>query len=347
MADKAQRRVKCLNTLPFFDFKFFPERCDSMELQYLEYFMKVVELQHVSHAAEELHMAQPALSRIIRRLEDELGTSLFERVGKNIMVNENGKIVYKYAGMIFETLGKMRTEIEYRQKMEQRVVKLGFNSASILMPGLMAKYHACHPEVTVEFTGQSSNNPGTMFFIDSYFRPQTRNDFIPLLEESFYLAYSEKHRFAQLNDMQLTPMEYAKETFLYSKGCHSAYEATKAFAKHNDFEPMGIMECVSTETIMTFLESGMGVALIPNISWNISKHPTIVYRTIPGRPLVRRLYMQIMLQLDSFPAGNSFVAFCKSYFEMIQQLVKKHNVKKESIVELVAKTEMARGEAVI
>lgn len=315
-----------------------------MELQYLEYFMKVVELQHISHAAEELHMAQPALSRIIHRMEEELGTTLLDRGGKNIVVNESGKIVYKYAETIFETLDKMKTEIEYRQKMEQQIVKLGFNSASILMPSLVANYHLCNPEVTVEFTGQSSGNPSIMFFIDSYFKPQNKNGFIPLLEETFYLAYSKKHRFAQMSDLELTPEEYAKETFLYSKGCHSAYDATKAFSKHNDFEPMGIMECVSTETIMTFLESGMGVALIPNISWNISKHPSIVYRTIPGKALTRTLYLQTMLQVESFPVGDSFVHFCKEYFQMIQRLGKKYDMRKENIVELASETAVLQGE---
>lgn len=305
-----------------------------MELQYLEYFMKVVELQHISKAAEELHMAQPALSRIIHRMEEELDTPLLDRVGKNIAVNENGKIVYKYAEIIFDTLDKMKMEIEYRKKMEQQVVKLGFNSASILMPGLVAQYHKLYPEVTVEFTGQAAGNSGTMFFVDSYFRPQNRSGFIPLMEETFYLAYSDRHRFARMSDEELTPEEYSKETFLYSKGCHSAYDATRAFSKHNDFEPLGIMECVSTETILTFLESGMGVALIPDISWNISKHPSIIYRPISDKPLTRTLYLQTLLPVDSFPVGDSFIGFCREYFQMIQRLGKKHDLKRESIVEL-------------
>ena len=58
-----------------------------MELLQLRYFKRVAELQHMTKAAEEFHIAQPSLSKTIRLLEDELGTELFDRKGKYIVLN--------------------------------------------------------------------------------------------------------------------------------------------------------------------------------------------------------------------------------------------------------------------
>ena len=55
-----------------------------MELYQLRYFAKVAEMEHMTRAARELNLSEPALSRAIRQLEEELGTKLFERRGRSI-----------------------------------------------------------------------------------------------------------------------------------------------------------------------------------------------------------------------------------------------------------------------
>ena len=62
----------------------------SMELLQLEYFYAVAKTQHVTHTAEQLHIAQPALTQSIHRLEKELGVPLFHRNGRNIALTEYG-----------------------------------------------------------------------------------------------------------------------------------------------------------------------------------------------------------------------------------------------------------------
>ncbi len=55
-----------------------------MELRQLRYFVEVAEREHISEAAEHLHVAQSAISRQIANLEDELGTPIIERIGRNV-----------------------------------------------------------------------------------------------------------------------------------------------------------------------------------------------------------------------------------------------------------------------
>ena len=62
-----------------------------MNLSQLHYFQIVAEEEHISRAAEKLHISQPSLSTTIRRLESELDTPLFDRRGRNIYLNKAGQ----------------------------------------------------------------------------------------------------------------------------------------------------------------------------------------------------------------------------------------------------------------
>lgn len=62
-----------------------------MELQQLRYFVRVAQVESISKAAKSLHISQPALSKSIMRLEQELGCDLFDRTGKRIHLNEKGR----------------------------------------------------------------------------------------------------------------------------------------------------------------------------------------------------------------------------------------------------------------
>jgi DNA-binding transcriptional LysR family regulator len=68
-----------------------------MELRHLRYFIVVAEEQNVTRAAERLHVSQPALSRQIRDLEDELGVTLFVRTAKSLALSEAGKVFLREA----------------------------------------------------------------------------------------------------------------------------------------------------------------------------------------------------------------------------------------------------------
>ena len=75
----------------------------AVELRHLRYFVAVAEAENVLRAAtRKLHVSQPAVSRQIRDLEDELGVQLFERSGKAISLTEAGRLFLKEAGAVLE-----------------------------------------------------------------------------------------------------------------------------------------------------------------------------------------------------------------------------------------------------
>lgn len=66
-----------------------------MELHQLRYFVQVARLESVSKASQALHISQPALSKTIGKLEDELGCQLFDRTGKRLLLNDRGRFSSK------------------------------------------------------------------------------------------------------------------------------------------------------------------------------------------------------------------------------------------------------------
>ena len=83
-----------------------------MELLQLYYFKVLAEREHLTRTAESLMIAAPSLSATISRLENELGVKLFDRVGRNIRLNENGRILQRYVNEIFDALQNAKTELK-------------------------------------------------------------------------------------------------------------------------------------------------------------------------------------------------------------------------------------------
>jgi len=75
-----------------------------MELRHLRYFLKVAETKNFSKAAELLFMSQPPLSRQIKQLEEEIGTALFDRSNKKVVLTEAGKYFQKEVQLLLEQL---------------------------------------------------------------------------------------------------------------------------------------------------------------------------------------------------------------------------------------------------
>ncbi len=82
-----------------------------MDILQLTYFKKIAELENVSKASEELMVAQPSLSKVIKTLETELDTKLFDRVGKKIVLNNNGRILLAHTNLILQNIEDARAEI--------------------------------------------------------------------------------------------------------------------------------------------------------------------------------------------------------------------------------------------
>src|ERR1700679_2109928 len=97
-----------------------------MDTRQLECFRVVAEMQHVTRAAEALGMPQPALSRMMGRIQDELGVSLFEQAGRSIQLTPAGTAFLRRTQRILSEYGDARREVSDIARGESGVIALGF-----------------------------------------------------------------------------------------------------------------------------------------------------------------------------------------------------------------------------
>lgn len=119
---------------------------DWLNYHHLLYFWTVAKEGGISRAAERLHLAQPTLSSQIKKLENSIGTKLFERTGRSMVLTDTGQVVYRYADEIF-TLGRELTDTLKGRPSEKRL-KLTVGVPDVL-PKLVV-YELLRPAIEME-----------------------------------------------------------------------------------------------------------------------------------------------------------------------------------------------------
>jgi LysR family transcriptional activator of glutamate synthase operon len=122
-----------------------------MELRQLRYVEAVARHRHFTRAAEELHVAQSALSHQIRRLEAELGTELFERTSRRVAPTEAGDAVAARARRVLSEIDGVKEEIDELEGVVRGHISIGalLPGGEIDVPGLVARFSEAHPGIEV------------------------------------------------------------------------------------------------------------------------------------------------------------------------------------------------------
>lgn len=121
-----------------------------MELRQLEYFVAVAEEANFTRAAERVHVAQPAVSAQIAKLERELGESLFDRARREVQLTAAGQAVLPHARAALAAAADARAAVAELSDLVRGSVTIGTVTAhDVDMPSLLAQFHEAHPHVDI------------------------------------------------------------------------------------------------------------------------------------------------------------------------------------------------------
>ena len=183
-----------------------------MELLQLQYFKIIAECQHITKAANKLMISQPSLSNTLSRIENELGVQLFDRQGRNIVLNRYGEIVLEHANNILRELDNIRTEIDELEQRQNRVITIASTDSMYLREWLPTfigqnpdltirhfvstteKIHAGLLNGVIDF-GILSNIPDNQMF---HYHTLWKDQYIVLMPQSSALEEKPVHDFAEL-----------------------------------------------------------------------------------------------------------------------------------------------------
>ena len=124
-----------------------------MNLNQLHYFSKLAEVEHYTKAAEELNISQPSLSHAIRDLEKELGTKLFEKQGRGVVLTKYGRLFREYADESLKILDTGIRKVRSLTGQTEGVVELAYiyTLGSEFVPQLVSDFIRTHEELKVQF----------------------------------------------------------------------------------------------------------------------------------------------------------------------------------------------------
>jgi DNA-binding transcriptional LysR family regulator len=237
-----------------------------MELLQLNYFRTVARLEHMTKAAEELRIAQPALSKTIARLEEDLGVPLFDRQGRQIRLNAFGKAFLKKTEMALTLLDEGRKELADLAGSERGIIYLATSTLNRLSEPLGA-FISLYPEVNFRITQSSMEEMAHLIEsgeIDFCFtaipidRPGIHE--LPVLHEEVFLAVPPAHRFAERRSIRLS--EVGNEPFVGYKEGYPFRTMNDEFCKAAGITANVVCEVDEPAAIGNLVRAGLGVAFV-------------------------------------------------------------------------------------
>lgn len=290
-----------------------------MDIHALSYFKKAADLQHITRAAEELHVAQPSLSRTITQLEGELGVRLFERTGKNIYLNKYGEIVLRRTNRILKELEYMEREVNDALEGAPLTVSLSMYAVSKLLPDLIMSFKQAYPTIRLQIRqGGTTKNPleESDLSIFSSTQPSSGKNSLTLLEEEILLAVPKWHPLSPERSVHL--QQAADSEFICLQKGKNLRSIMDTYCALADFEPKIVLETDSPETLRGLIAAGMGVSFIPSITWPGSESPSIVLIPISA-PNCRR-FINLSWRADGYmpPAAILLRGFIQDYFKKLK-----------------------------
>ena len=244
-----------------------------MQIHQLRYFCAVARTGSFTRAAQQERLAQPSLSQQIRKLEDELGTKLFDRLGRTVRLTQLGKTFLPRAEAIIQQVATARIEIQEMAGADQGKLVIGAipTIAPYFLPSRLASFAKTYPrsqitvveEVTNELTNLVQQGVIDLALV-ALPAPVTHCQSHELFRERLYLVVPRNHRLASLHRVHLAEIE--RDPFLLLKDGHCFREHTLALCGRARLRPNIVFESGQFSTILAMVEAGTGVSVVPEMA---------------------------------------------------------------------------------
>lgn len=292
-----------------------------MELLQLQYFRTVARLEHMTKAAQELRIAQPALSKTIARLEEDLGVPLFDRQGRQIRLNAYGKAFLKKAETALSALEEGRREVADLAGLERGSIYLATTTLNRLSEPLGA-FLAKYPDINIRISQASLEEMEQLLEcgeVDFCFTamPIDRQGVreLPMLHEDVFLAVPPGHRFANRSSVSLT--EVADDPFVGYKEGFPFRKMNDEFCRAAGIRPNVVCEVDGPEAIGNLVRAGLGVAFVGACKSDVET-PLIKLRI--EHPVCQRTYRLVWSEERYLSkASLAFRDFLARHFAELEQ----------------------------
>ncbi|MDQ2681530.1 MAG: LysR family transcriptional regulator [Candidatus Eremiobacteraeota bacterium] len=291
-----------------------------IELRHFRYFLAVARHTHFTRAAQELQIAQPALSQQIAQLEALLQVQLFDRSNRRVALTDAGLALRGRAERILAEVDDTLEQLtEYAGGLRGRVV-LGTNQSlsEFTLPKLLGRFHTEHPLIEIALReGMAAEmvaglRDGSFDMAIGDLGSSEKFDDLhlePLYQDELTIAVPPNHRFAKRERVELG--ELRDESFVVFKPGSALTMTLFNAARKCGFTPKVAFESADTLTVRTLVSEGLGVTLFPRIA--LPPGPPIRMIALDSPALTRTISL-VYRNTPLGPAAAKFLAFVRECF---------------------------------
>ncbi|QII86420.1 LysR family transcriptional regulator [Bordetella hinzii] len=245
-----------------------------MELRHLRYFVVTAQTQHFTRAAELLGMAQPPLSQQIRELEREIGTPLFDRVGRGVALSDAGRAFLPCAEDILARVAEAGDIARRAARGEVGVLRLGFTESASFndtVTHAISGYQQRHPDVELRLDESQSETlvkrvtAGDLeaAFVRPPFALSGSIRYLPLAEETLIAALPAGHALAGHKRITLADLRHERFIDYSRKSGYGLSADIIAACRRHGFNPVIRQRAPQLSSAVNLVAAGIGVAVVP------------------------------------------------------------------------------------
>ncbi|MCA9041400.1 MAG: LysR family transcriptional regulator [Planctomycetaceae bacterium] len=265
-----------------------------MEFDQLRYFLKVAERGSFTRASEELLISQPALSRSIQKLEDELGQPVFERKTRSVSLTEAGTLLQARAQQILQIIDDTKAEIS--DDGQSGRIRLGVipTIAPYFLPDFLQQFASDYPsaqlivqEETTEKLLKSCTQGEIDIGILALPVPAKYLEIEELFEEELFLVLPPGHPLTQKKNIKLTDVE--PYPFVLLDEAHCLSDNIMSFCRQKSMQPVALERTSQLATVQELVALKHGVSMVPAMAKVLDQTDRRIYRSLSGGKPTRKI----------------------------------------------------------
>ncbi len=239
-----------------------------MEMQQLQNFYVIAQCESLTKAAQKLHTSQPSLSRSLHSLEEELGAPLFDRVGRNIVLNDTGKFALEKILNVLNSAESIKFDISDFIQNKNFAVDIYSPVPMGCFEEIIIGFKKEHPNVRLRMASWHSDmlkniQPDITFFASPHVHRD--HNYLLLGEEEVCVAVANSNPLSKYNSIPLIALSNA--SFVSTLFDSPFYKITSEMFNQAGFEPNIIFEDQDYNRVMSYVAHDFGIALSPSITW--------------------------------------------------------------------------------
>ncbi len=288
-----------------------------MEFLQVKYFLDVAHTQHMTESANRLHIAQPALSQSIKRLEESVGVPLFVKQGRGIVLTRYGQYLQEQLLPIMEQLDSLPSQLKNMANVDNKTIHINVLAASSILTETIIEYKKNNPDINFQIL---QNSESEIFDIEIttkmfYKVPKDKKDSQFVFSEKIFLAVPNNEEYTGISGISLRDVvEEKRAGFISLAGSKQFRYICDKFCHHAGVKPHTIFESDNPATVKNMIGANLGVGFWPEFTWGDIKTDNVRLLNIEDPVCFRDIVVSLNRNKNDNYFVENFYNFLKKSF---------------------------------